>query len=86
MEPVRNTHTLLEISAAWLEKTYALWQRVFPLKEPSLNRGAKKMKKTIVRIILVAMLLLASGTTAVMADGSPTPMCFPSNSCSPMPK
>ena len=33
------------------------------------------MKKTIVRIILVATLLLASGTGAVLADTSPVPVC-----------
>jgi hypothetical protein len=36
------------------------------------------MKKTIVRIILVALLALA-GTTPVLADGGsePVPLCYP---------
>ena len=35
------------------------------------------MKKTIVRIILAAFLLLTSGATPVLADGSPVPLCYP---------
>ena len=35
------------------------------------------MKNTIVRIIVVTLLLLASGTTTVLADGTPMPMCYP---------
>jgi hypothetical protein len=34
------------------------------------------MKKTIVRIILVTSLLLASGAH-VRADGTPVPLCYP---------
>ena len=37
------------------------------------------MKKIIARTILVTMLLLASGTTAVMADGFPVPVGRPCN-------
>jgi hypothetical protein len=41
------------------------------------------MKKTIVRIILVTFLLLASGAGPILAraDGIPKPMCWP-NPCS----
>jgi len=39
------------------------------------------MKKTIVRIVLVTLLLLASGTAPVLADSTPTPMCFPGRPC-----
>ena len=35
------------------------------------------MKMTIVRIILVAFLLLASGATQVLADSVPLPGCYP---------
>ena len=35
------------------------------------------MKKTIVRIILVTFLLLASGTAPVLADSTPMPVCYP---------
>lgn len=35
------------------------------------------MKRTIVRIILVTFLLLASGAVPVLADGIPAPMCYP---------
>ena len=35
------------------------------------------MKRTIVRIILVAFLLLASGTAPVLADSVPMPVCYP---------
>jgi fatty acid desaturase len=43
----------------------------------------KNMKKTIVRIILVTFLLLASGAAPILAsaDGIPKPMCWP-NPCS----
>lgn len=34
------------------------------------------MKKTIVRIILAALLLVA-GATPVLADGTPMPVCWP---------
>lgn len=39
------------------------------------------MKKTIVRIILVTFLLLASGATPVLADGTPVPVCWPGTPC-----
>jgi hypothetical protein len=35
------------------------------------------MKKTIVRIILVTFLLLASSAVPVLADGIPAPVCYP---------
>jgi len=35
------------------------------------------MKNTIVRIILVTFLLLASGTAPVLADSVPLPGCWP---------
>jgi hypothetical protein len=34
------------------------------------------MKKTIVRIILVTILLVA-GAMPVLADGTPVPLCYP---------
>jgi hypothetical protein len=34
------------------------------------------MKRTIVRIILVTFLVLTSGV-AVLADGTPVPLCYP---------
>jgi hypothetical protein len=38
------------------------------------------MKKTIVRIIVITFLVLASGTAPVLADSVPMPMCYP-NPC-----
>jgi hypothetical protein len=38
------------------------------------------MRKTIVRIIAITFLLLASGTAPVLADTTPMPMCYP-NPC-----
>ena len=35
------------------------------------------MKKMVVRIILVAFLLLASGAVPVLADSVPMPVCYP---------
>jgi hypothetical protein len=35
------------------------------------------MRKTIVRIIAITFLLLASGTPPVLADTTPMPMCYP---------
>jgi hypothetical protein len=37
----------------------------------------KNMKETIIRIIVVTLLLLASGTAPVLADGIPAPACYP---------
>jgi hypothetical protein len=34
-------------------------------------------KKTIVRILAIAFLLLASGATPVLADSTPLPICYP---------
>jgi hypothetical protein len=39
------------------------------------------MKKTIVRIILVTFLLLASGAMPVLADSTPVPVCWPGKPC-----
>ncbi|HEY2499750.1 MAG TPA: hypothetical protein VGK24_22035 [Candidatus Angelobacter sp.] len=39
------------------------------------------MKKTIVRIILVTFLLLASGAAPVLADTTPVPVCWPGQPC-----
>jgi len=36
------------------------------------------MKKTVLRIVAIALLLLASGATPVLADGVPAPVCWPS--------
>jgi hypothetical protein len=35
------------------------------------------MRKTIVRIIAITFLLLASGTAPVLADTTPLPGCYP---------
>ena len=35
------------------------------------------MKKTIVRIILVTFLLLASGAPVLADGGEPVPLCYP---------
>ena len=40
------------------------------------------MKKTMVRIILVAGILLAMSATTAMADGGgPIPVCYPGEHC-----
>jgi len=39
------------------------------------------MKKTIIRIVVTTLLLLALGATSAVADGVPLPMCYP-NPCS----
>jgi hypothetical protein len=45
---------------------------------PLLEEELKRMKKTIVRIILVAFLLLTSGAAPLLADGGePVPLCYP---------
>jgi hypothetical protein len=49
-------------------------------QKPLLKRSFKKMKKTIVRIILVTLLGLA-GATPVLADTSPVPVCWPGKPC-----
>ena len=38
------------------------------------------MKKTLVRIILVTLLLLA-GAAPVLVDGTPVPVCWPGKPC-----
>lgn len=38
------------------------------------------MKKTIVRIILVTLLLVASAMP-LLADGTPVPVCWPGEPC-----
>jgi hypothetical protein len=35
------------------------------------------MKKILVQIIVIAFLLLASGTAPVLADSTPMPVCYP---------
>jgi uncharacterized lipoprotein YajG len=46
---------------------------------PTKSIKEKNMKKTIVRMILVAFLLLASCTAPILAnaDGVPLPICYP---------
>lgn len=39
------------------------------------------MKKTIIRTILAAIFLVASGSMPVVADSFPVPLCYP-NPCS----
>jgi len=39
------------------------------------------MKRTIVRVILVISLLLASGSVPVLADTTPVPVCWPGQPC-----
>jgi hypothetical protein len=41
----------------------------------------KNMNKTILRIVMTTLLLLALGTTSAVADSLPMPMCWP-NPCS----
>lgn len=38
------------------------------------------MKKAFIRTFLAAIFLVASGSTPVVADGSPVPLCYP-NPC-----
>jgi hypothetical protein len=38
------------------------------------------MKKTLVRIIVLTLLLVA-GTVPVLADGTPVPVCWPGKPC-----
>jgi hypothetical protein len=42
------------------------------------------MKKTVIRLILAVLFLVACGSTPVLADGGgePVPICWP-NPCSP---
>jgi hypothetical protein len=35
------------------------------------------MKKTILRIVVTTLLLLALGASAAVADSTPLPMCYP---------
>lgn len=35
------------------------------------------MKKTILRIVVTTLLLVALGTTAAVADTVPAPVCYP---------
>jgi hypothetical protein len=35
------------------------------------------MKKTILKIVVTTMLLLALGGTSAVADGVPAPICYP---------
>jgi nitrous oxide reductase accessory protein NosL len=35
------------------------------------------MKRTIRRIVLVVLLLVACGSAPVLADSTPVPLCFP---------
>lgn len=35
------------------------------------------MQRTIVRIILAALLLVGCGAVPVLADGTPMPLCYP---------
>ena len=39
------------------------------------------MKRTIIKIIAVGFLVLASTATAVLADGGPAPLCIPGKPC-----
>jgi hypothetical protein len=49
---------------------------------PQQSQEEKLMKKTIVRILLATVLLLASGLTPVLADGGvPAPWCCPGCTC-----
>jgi hypothetical protein len=35
------------------------------------------MKKTILKIVVTTLLLLALGASSAVADGIPAPMCYP---------
>ena len=35
------------------------------------------MKRTIIRIVMTALLLLGCGAPSVLADGIPVPICYP---------
>lgn len=39
------------------------------------------MKKTVLKIVITTLLLLALGASSAVADGIPAPMCWP-NPCS----
>ncbi len=39
------------------------------------------MKRTIIKIVVTTLLLLALGASSAVADGIPKPMCWP-NPCS----
>ena|ERR1700674_402623 len=55
----------------------------FPLRAGRLARRTKlttegeDMQRTIVRIILAVLLLVACGAAPVLADGGPAPLCYP---------
>jgi hypothetical protein len=57
-------------------KELSLFQDFDP--KPTFLKRSSTMKKTIVRIILVTFLLLASGVSLI-ADGTPVPICLPPN-------
>ena len=47
-----------------------------------MRQGEKDMKKTIVRIILAMLFLVASGSAPILADGGdPRPLCIPPQVC-----
>jgi len=49
----------------------------------SENEGANPMSKTLIRIIVATLLLLACGSTPVLGDGSDPrpPFCPPGTNC-----
>jgi hypothetical protein len=55
-------------------------ERALSSKTVKIHHKEKNMKKTIVRIVVTSLLLLALGSTTAVADGTPMPMCWP-NPC-----
>jgi len=55
---------------------------LLPAAEQAAHKGEMDMKKTIVRMILAMLFLVASGSTPILADGSePRPLCVPPQVC-----
>jgi len=55
---------------------------LLPAAEQAAHKGEMDMKKTIVRIALAMLFLVASGSTPILADGpGPRPLCIPPEVC-----
>ena len=62
-----------------------LWAGIsflLPAAKKAAHKGELDMKKTIVRMILAILFLVASGSTPILADGpGPAPLCYPGEPC-----